>query len=155
MNDTTQKDRDTESPKAIIDAAYALISGRRGEARDWERWRNLHAPGARLIPIEKADTGERVPRVLTPDQFIESRSAFFAKNDFFEYETAHEERRYGSLAQVWSSYDAAADPGGAPIRRGMNSFQLWHDGARWWILSVAWDAVEALEAVSRERLPPP
>jgi hypothetical protein len=22
---------------------------------------------------------------------------------------------------------------------------LWNDGTRWWILSVAWDAVEALD----------
>jgi hypothetical protein len=143
------RDDDKATPKAIIDAAYALISGRTAEERDWERWRSLHAPGARLIPIEKNDAGERVPRVLTPEQFIESRSAFFTKNDFFEYETAREERRCGSVAQVWSSYDAVSRPGGAPIRRGVNSFQLWHDGARWWILSVAWDAVEALEAVSR------
>lgn len=147
------EDLDTGSPKAIIDAAYALISGGTGDVRDWERWRKLLAEGARLIPIEKDDAGGRVPRVMTPDQFIESRSAFFAKSDFFEWETAREERRYGSLAQVWSSYDAAAEPGGAPIRRGVNSFQLWHDGARWWILSVAWDAVEALDAASPGRLP--
>jgi len=26
----------------------------------------------------------------------------------------------------------------------VNSIQLWNDGARWWILSVLWDAVAAL-----------
>jgi len=30
----------------------------------------------------------------------------------------------------------------------VNSIQLWDDGTRFWILSVAWDAVEALNAVS-------
>ncbi len=133
----------TESTQSIIDLAYQLISGKRGEERDWDRWRTLHYPGARLIPIE-GEGENRVAKVLTPDEFITTRSAIFASIDFFEWETERREERYGRLAQVWSSYLAASEPGGTPIRRGINSFQLWNDGERWWILSVAWDAVEAL-----------
>ena len=135
--------RETESTQSIIDAAYRLISGKKGEPRDWDTWRTLHDAGARLIPIE-GEGETRVARVLTPDEFITTRSAIFDKIDFFEWETDRREERYGRLAQVWSSYLAASEPGGAPIRRGINSFQLWNDGKRWWILSVAWDAVEAL-----------
>lgn len=134
---------DTESTKSIIDAAYRLISGRKGEERDWVTWRTLHDAGARLIPIE-GEGDSRIAKVLTPDQFISTRSAIFATVDFFEWETERREEQYGRLAQVWSSYLAASEPGGRPIRRGINSFQLWNDGKRWWILSVAWDAVEAL-----------
>lgn len=148
MTERNSTSGDTATPQSIIDTAYTLISGRIQDARDWDRWRNLHAPDAHLIPIEKNDDGTRVARVMTPDEFIASRSKFFAKQDFFEWETAREERRYGSLAQVWSSYDAGTEPGGAPIRRGVNSIQLWHDGKRWWILSISWDAVEALDAVA-------
>jgi len=140
---------DTTTPETIIHIAYALISGRASEPRDWDRWRALHAAGARLIPIEISDDGARVARVMTPDEFIASRSEFFSRQNFFEWETAREELRYGSLVHVWSSYEAANEPGGNPIRRGVNSIQLWHDGARWWILSVAWDAVEALEQATR------
>lgn len=135
---------DTASPEAIIHTAYALISGKAGEKRDWDRWRNLHDANARLIPIETADDGSRIARVLSPDQYIESRSQFFEYNNFYEWETSREEKRFGQLVQVWSSYSAAHEPNGKPIRKGVNSIQLWHDGARWWILSVAWDAVEAL-----------
>lgn len=136
------------TPEAIIRAAYAFLSGRASEPRDWNGWRALHAAGARLIPIETGNDGERIARVLTPDEYIASRSPFFAANDFFEWETDREERIYGSLAQVWSTYAAAHEPGGKPIRKGVNSIQLWHDGQRWWILSVAWDAVEALVRAS-------
>ena len=140
---------DTSTTKGIIDKAYALISGRAGEPRDWDRWRTLHASGARLIAIETGDDGAPFAHVMNTDEFIASRSPFFAQNDFYEWETGREEKRYGSLVQVWSSYDAAAEPGGHPIRRGVNSIQLWNDGARWWILSVAWDAIEALVATRR------
>jgi len=135
---------DASTPEKIIHTAYALISGRAGEPRDWDRWRTLHSDKARLIAIESGDDGAPFAHVMSPDEFIASRSPFFAQNDFFEWETAREEKRYGSLVQVWSSYDAAHEPGGHPIRRGVNSIQLWNDGDRWWILSVAWDAIEAL-----------
>lgn len=139
---------DAESSESIIHTAYALISGRAGDTRDWKRWKSLHAPGARLIPIEAIDEGLRIPRVMTPDEFIASRSPFFAKEDFYEWETSRQEFRCGQLVHVWSNYEAAREPDGKPIRRGVNSIQLWDDGTRYWILSVAWDAVEALNAVS-------
>jgi hypothetical protein len=135
---------DLSTTKSVIDLAYALISGRAGEARDWTTWRTLYVPNARLVPIEAADDGSRIPRLMTPDEFIASRDPFFMQNDFFEWETAREERRYGSLAQVWSSYEAGRTVRGDPIRKGVNSVQLWNDGSRWWIFSIAWDAVEAL-----------
>ena len=81
---------------------------------------------------------------MSPDEYIESRAPFFAKTSFYEIETDREETQLGRLAHVWSRYVAMHEPGGEIIRRGANSIQLWNDGARWWILSVAWDAVEAL-----------
>jgi hypothetical protein len=138
-------DNAASTTKTIIDRAYELISGPAGEPRDWDSWRKLHDLGARLIPIE----GDmRVANVMTPEQFIASRSPFFETTGFFEWETGRHEMQFGRLAQVWSEYVASHEPGGEPIRKGVNSIQLWNDGTRWWILSVAWDAVEALN-VSR------
>jgi hypothetical protein len=131
--------------ESITGRMYALISGRTNEPRDWAAVKELYAPGARLIPIENAPDGSRIARVMTPDEFAASRSLFFEQQDFFEWETAREERRYGRLAHVWSSYEASHGPRGRVIRKGVNSIQLWNDGTRWWILSVAWDAVEALD----------
>ena len=89
---------------------------------------------------------------MTPDDFIASRTPFFSQNDFFEWETKREERRYGQLLHVWSSYEAAHEPGGNLIRRGVNSIQLYNDGARWWILTVAWDTVEAIARAEDTRM---
>ena len=41
---------DTSSIDALVNAAYDVISGPAGTARDWERERSLFWPGARLIP---------------------------------------------------------------------------------------------------------
>jgi hypothetical protein len=132
--------------EAIIRIAYRLLSGRAAEPRQWDRWRALFAPGARLIPLETGPDGMVIARVMTPEEYIESRTPFFSQHDFFEWETDREELGSGRLAHVWSSYQAAHAPGGRAIRRGVNSVQLWHDGMRWWILSIAWDAAAAAEA---------
>lgn len=134
---------DTETTKSIIDASYALLSGHAGEQRDWDRFRSLYAQGARMTPLELDANGNLIARIMSTDEWIAARTPFFAKEDFFEYETDREEHRNGRLAHVWSSYEAVREPGGEPIRKGVNSVQLWHDGSRWWILSIAWDAIEA------------
>lgn len=134
---------DVASPEAIVNAVYEVLSGQAGETRDWDRWRPLYAPNARLIPIERDGDGIPAPHVLTPEEYIESRTPLLAAGDFYEWETGREELRSGSVAHVWSIYEAGRTPGGEPIRRGTNSVQLWHDGSRWWILSVLWDAVNA------------
>jgi len=134
---------DVASPEAVVTAVYDVLSGRAGEERDWDRWRALYAPDARLIPIEIQTEGIPAPRVLSPEQYIESRKALLRDGDFYEWETEREELRSGSIAHVWSVYVAARTPGGEPIRQGANSIQLWNDGSRWWILSVVWDAVNA------------
>jgi len=97
------------------------------------------------MPIERDKNGAVVARVFSVDEFIESRTPLLAAGDFFEWETDREERREGRMAHVWSSYEAARTPGGDPIRRGVNSIQLWNDGSRWWILSITWDAISAAE----------
>jgi hypothetical protein len=141
---------DVASPEAIVVAVYEVLSGRAGETRDWDRWRPLYAPNARLIPIEGDGDGPSASRVLSPEEYIESRAAILAAGDFYEWETGREELRSGSIAHVWSKYEAARTPGGEPIRRGANSIQLWNDGKRWWILSVVWDAVNAASLITRD-----
>lgn len=46
---------------------------------------------------------------------------------------------YGSVAHVSSAYDSRWSPDEEPFIRGTNSVQLFHDGARWWIMSMIWD----------------
>lgn len=61
------------------------------------------------------------------------------RREFHQHETSRREERYGTIAQVFSTYEAHTEK--EPIQmRGINSLQLIHDGQRWWIVSLMWQA---------------
>lgn len=130
---------DAVSIDAIVNAMYESISGPAGKPRQWERDRALHHPGARLIPTRPLEGGGAVADVFDLDGYMVSRKPFFAANDFFEIEIGRREFRFGSIAHVLSAYEGRKSPGGELVKRGINSIQLFHDGTRWWIMSILWD----------------
>ncbi len=130
---------DAVSIDAIVKAMYESISGPAGQPRQWERDRALYHPDARLIPTRPLEGGGAVADVFDFDGYVDSRTPFFAANDFFEIEIARREFRFGSIAHVLSAYEGRKSPGGELVKRGINSIQLFHDGTRWWVLSILWD----------------
>src|ERR1700678_3150851 len=48
---------DVSSPDAILAATYDTISGPAGQQRDWDRFRSLFIPGARLMSARLAKDG--------------------------------------------------------------------------------------------------
>ena len=132
---------DVESPQALVAAVYDVISGPAGEARDWDRFRSLFAPEGRLIPSGRRPDGSAGYAVRTVEEYVEGASRAFAETGFFERELHAETERYGDMAHVWSTYESRRSPDDAePFQRGINSFQLWFDGDRWWVLHVFWHA---------------
>ncbi len=130
---------DAVSIDAIVAALYECISGPAGAPRNWDRERALLAPGARLIPTRPLPDGGFAADVFDLDGYIASRSPYFAKNDVFERETARRTFRFGSMAHVLSAYELRRGPEGEILWRGINDIQLFHDGARWWVMSIFWD----------------
>ncbi|RMF29055.1 MAG: hypothetical protein D6765_05010, partial [Bacteroidetes bacterium] len=61
---------DTRNVDGIVQALYEVISGEKGEARDWERFRNLFLPEGRLIGAGQRPDGSIGYRVLSPDDYI-------------------------------------------------------------------------------------
>ena len=133
---------DVESIDAIIKAAYDVISGPAGKKRDWERERSLFYPGARLIPtatVAGRNDVDLAPLVLDVEGYIARVEPLFAKEGFYETEIARRVEQFGRIAHVWSTYESRHDPSEKePFMRGINSIQLFNDGARWWILSIYW-----------------
>lgn len=62
---------DVSSLDNILEALYASISGEKGEARDWDRFRNLFIPEARLMPSGPNAEGGIGYRIWTPDEYVE------------------------------------------------------------------------------------
>lgn len=130
---------DVESVDAIVAAVYDVISGPAGQARDWDRWRSLFIPEARLIPVRPRPEGRYGANVTTPEEYAQNADAYFLENGFFETEIGRVEERFGPVVHLFSAYQSkrsADDP--EPFARGINSFQLLHDGERWWVVTVYW-----------------
>ena len=70
---------DTRSPEAIVDALYTVISGPAGEKRNWERFRKLFTPEAKIIPIGARSGGESVKRALSIEEYITTSGPFLEK----------------------------------------------------------------------------
>jgi hypothetical protein len=130
------RELDLGSIAGIVSAVYEVVSGPAGE-RDWKRERSLFVPGARLVP-SGSPNGMPVG-VMDVEGYIASRAPYFAAHAIWETETARQVFTFGRFAHVLSSYEARETPDGPPIFAGINGFQLWHDGSRWWIVSLVWD----------------
>lgn len=145
---------DVASPDAILAAAYEVISGPKGQKRDWDRFRSLCLPGARLIPTgaKKEGTGS-FARVLSPEEYVDRAIPIFEKDGFYETEAARRMERFGNIVQIFSTYESRHEPKDAPFARGINSFQLFFDGTRWWVVSVFWQAETPENPIPKEFLP--
>jgi hypothetical protein len=131
---------DVGSIEKIVKASYETISGGVGVPRQWGRERSLDDPNARFVGVfVDAKTGAVTPWSTNDQEYADQTDALFVKDGFTEHELAHKIYRYGNVATVLSSYEGKALSTGKVASRGVNIFQLYYDGKRWWILSVVWD----------------
>lgn len=136
---STADPADVHSVDAIVAAVYDVISGPAGEERNWGRWRSLFVPEARLISLGVTPEGETRYRVFTPDDYVAAAGPSLEEYGFFETEIGRTQEEFGPLVHLFSAYESKRsreDP--EPFARGINSFQLLHDGSRWWILTIFW-----------------
>lgn len=146
---------DVATPEAIVAALYDVISGDAGVARDWDRFRSLFHPTGRLMPSGVNREGRGTARAITPEEYITLAGPSLVADGFHEREIFRREERFGGVAHVWSTYDTVrslSDP--APFMRGINSIQLFHDGTRWWVISVYWQAETPDVSIPAAYLPP-
>ncbi|HKT23183.1 MAG TPA: hypothetical protein VJR04_01190 [Terriglobales bacterium] len=148
------KEGDVRSIESILAATYDVISGSAGKKRDWDRFRSLFYPGARLIPTGKRPNETEVrARVLTPDDYVERSAPFLEKEGFFERGVSNKIERFGNIAQVFSTYESRHNADDMqPFQRGINSFQLVNDGKRWWIMTIMWQAETPENPIPQEYL---
>jgi hypothetical protein len=157
MSKSEANPSDVASIDAIVTAAYDSISGPAGEKRNWDRERSLYYPGARLIPTAKPVTSDEwqvtsenkiAPQILDIEGFIARVEPFFKENGFYEKEIARRTEQFSQIAHVWSTYESrhnADDP--EPFMRGINSIQLFHDGSRWWIVTIYWQQESLVDPI--------
>jgi hypothetical protein len=133
--------KDVASMDAIVAAVYSAISGPACQHRDWDRFRSLFVPGARLIPTVIAPDRKFTTRVESPDDYVASVRNGMEMNGFFEHEISRTVETFGSISQVFSTYESRRHADDEkPFARGINSIQLLNDGSRWWVVTVYWQS---------------
>lgn len=143
-----------ESLDAIINNLYGVISGEKGQERDWEHFKFLFHANARLIPSGKIPESKYQARFLKPEDYIKTSGTWLVENGFFEVEIKREVQTFGSISHVFSTYQAYRSAGDAePFMRGINSIQLLNDGERWWILNVYWTQESSENPIPEKYLP--
>ncbi|MBN9503496.1 MAG: hypothetical protein J0H02_17100 [Armatimonadetes bacterium] len=140
---TPHRSEEGKSPESVIAAVYDVISGPAGQKRDWERMRSLFAPNATLTAIGKGRDGKVRRQVLTVEDYIKLSGPYLEEKGFFETEIASRSEKFRDLVHVWSTYESRSKKEDKPFARGINSFQLWNDGTRWYVLSIVWQEEDA------------
>jgi hypothetical protein len=143
---------DVSTIEGIVTASYETISGGKGVARQWGRDRTLFDPNSRSAAIRvDAKTGAIKTESVTEQDFADRSDASLVKDGVTERELKHVIKRFGNVATVLSSYEGVTDSGKV-IERGVNIFQLYFDGKRWWILSMVWDEERPGNPIPKELL---
>ena len=128
-----------------LETFYSVISGKKGEARNWELFKYLFYPRAKLI-YYGADVEEVIrAQYWTPEFYIKTvgkSQETELDTGFFENEIHRVVNTFGNMAHIFSTYasfDNKLDK--KPHTRGINSIQLLYHEDRWWIINVFWDSL--------------
>lgn len=152
FNGPAAAEKDVASIDAIMAALYDVISGPVGQARDWNRLRSLFVPTGRMMPVGVRPDGSAVMRLMQVNDYIATSGPLLLEKGFHERELARRTEQFGQIAHVFSTYEGTVEGEDHPMR-GINSLQLMHDGKRWWIVSLMWEAESPALSLPAKYLP--
>ena len=137
-----------------IKTLYQVISGEKGEERNWGQFKFLFYKNAKLIPSGKSNEGNYMVRHMSPEDYIKGSGKWLVENGFYEKEIHRTVNTFGNMAHVFSTYESFhSKEDKMPFMRGINSIQLFHDGKRWWIINVFWKQESNDQPIPKKYLP--
>jgi hypothetical protein len=120
--------------QSTVLAVYNVVSGPAGR-RDWDRFKELFAPGGRLVSVSKGEVS-----VMTPDEYVTKSKPYFDAHALFQRPVETHVDRFKDVAHVTSRYEsrnAATDE--KPYARGVSHAELVRSGEGWRVLSIVWE----------------
>jgi len=136
----------------VLTDLYQSISFDTPEELDWELFRGLFAPEAKLIPVQASNM-----TIWTVEDYI----ARFQKQvntgqlkRFRETEIGRTVDRFGDMIQVFSAYktEFSTDEQENGQSRGINSIQMINKQGRWWIINIIWENERASNRIPEKYL---
>lgn len=152
--DTADYSEHVATLDSTINTLYSVISGDKGEERNWELFKHLFKPEAKLIPSGRNKDNVHVVRYMSPSDYINSSGKWLLENGFHEKELHRTVQTFGNITQVFSSYESFRSKNDTePFMRGINSIQLLNDGERWWIINIYWQQESKDNPIPKVYLP--
>lgn len=121
--------------EGITNKMIELISGEKGEFRNWDEYRNLFLPTAQKISINRNAPSRRQVRVRNLEEFVREVGPLYKRDGFEEYAIGLTINEFNGIANVFQSF-YCKNLLGTYERRGINSYQLVYANDRWWIAST-------------------
>jgi len=138
-----------------IETLYKVISGEKGEERNWDLFTYLFHENAKLIPSRPNQNGNSEVSFMTPQQYINTSGKWLIENGFYEKEISKKVEVFGAVTHVFSTYESfKSKTDTEPFMRGINSIQLFNDGERYWILNVFWASETESTPIPKKYLKP-
>lgn len=131
---------DVDSIDHIVSALYDVISGPAAQKRNWDRFKSLFTSDAELGVVYETRSGKIGELDVTIPKYIDLSDPILAEKGFFEREISRKTEKFGHIANLFSTYESRYNKSDKPFERGINSIQLYNDGARWWIRSIIWES---------------
>ena len=158
-----------ELVKAAVDAHLDLIAVTDHDTMDSVNEAQAHGESAGIVVVAGQEVTTKWPsqthlmgwfldrpvkRGMSVEDYIKLGGPMIEKQGFSEREIARKADQFGNIVQVFSTYESrvlASDP--KPFARGINSFQLWNDGTRWWIVTILWQEEDPSNPLPSQYLP--
>ena len=83
LNSQISVEQKTKTIESTIESLYNVISGDKGEERDWDLFLNLFHKDAKLIPTGPSQESHTA-RYMTPKEYIETSGKWLYENGFHE-----------------------------------------------------------------------
>ena len=129
---------DVSSPDAIVKATFDSESGQVGVPRQWARERALYDKDAIIVAAGPGDHSKNSePHRFTFQRYVDENDDYFVKNGTADRPLGCVVNRRAYIASVTCGYEYSEM--GKVQERGVDMFQLYNDGTRWWIVAVVWD----------------
>ena len=143
---------DVSTIDGIIAAFYDVISGPAGSPRQWARDRTLYVPTVKFVAVEERQ-GKPFARIVSHQEYVDGSNGPMVRGGFYEREIHRVTQSFGNIAHVFSTYESRQKADGPVIARGINSIELYFDGARWWITAAQWQDESQAQPIPPEFLP--
>jgi hypothetical protein len=129
----------TQTPKAVVDESYRLISFKRGAEPVWERFRQLFAPGAilalRVFPEDKA-----ISLMGLEDYVIKQIREGMKEEGYSEKIVSRREFTFGHISEVRVVFEMQFGEGRP--HTALDIYQLVRNQGRWWIVAIISEILE-------------